>query len=74
VVPWTQTLGTSLIILVDLTILIVGDKLLLDIQLIHSFMPNLILKPWMVSTVKGHAKEVCKTCSFQLGALKLFTL
>ena len=31
-----------------------SDKLLLDIQLIHSFMPNLILKPWMVSNTQGH--------------------
>ena len=40
----------SLIILVDLTKLIVSDKLFLDIQLIHSFMPNLLQKSWMVST------------------------
>jgi hypothetical protein len=30
--------------LVDLTKLIVSDKLFLDIQLIHSFMPNLLRK------------------------------
>ena len=35
--------------MVDLTKLIVSDKLFLDIQLIHSFMPNLLRKSWMVS-------------------------
>ena len=30
--------------------LILSDKLLLDIQLIHTFMPNTIHKPWMVSS------------------------
>ena len=45
----SQTLLTSLIILVDLTILILSDKLLLDIQLMHTFIPNMIHKPWMVS-------------------------
>ena len=30
--------------------LILSDKLLLDIQLMHTFMPNMIHKPWMVST------------------------
>ena len=49
VVPQAQTLLTSLIILVDLTMLILSDKLLLDIQLMHTFMPNMIHKPWMVS-------------------------
>ena len=29
--------------------LILSDKLLLDIQLMHTFMPNMIHKPWMVS-------------------------
>jgi hypothetical protein len=29
--------------------MILPDKLLLDIQLIHTFMPNMIHKPWMVS-------------------------
>ena len=29
--------------------MILPDKLLLDIQLIHAFMPNMIHKPWMVS-------------------------
>ena len=38
----------SLIILVDLMNWIVSDKLFLDIQLIHSFMPNLHQKSWMV--------------------------
>ena len=31
------------------TKLIVSDKLFLDIQLIHSLMPNLLWKSWMVS-------------------------
>jgi hypothetical protein len=34
----------SLIILVDLTMLILSDKLLLDIQLNHTFMPKMIHK------------------------------
>ena len=29
--------------------LILSDKLLLDVQLNHTFMPNMIHKPWMVS-------------------------
>ena len=29
--------------------LILSDKLLLDIQLNHTFMPKMIHKPWMVS-------------------------
>ena len=49
VVPQAQTLLASLIILVDLTMLILSDKLLLDIQLNHTFMPKMIHKPWMVS-------------------------
>ena len=56
VVPQAQTLLTSLIILVDLTMLILSDKLLLDIQLMHTFMPNMIHKPWMVSTVHSWAQ------------------
>ena len=32
--------------------LIVIHKLLLDIQLTHTFMPDLIHKPWMVSIVE----------------------
>ena len=48
VVPQAQTLLASLIILVDLTMLILSDKLLLDIQLNHTFMPKMIHKPWMV--------------------------
>ena len=51
VVPQAQTLQTSLIILVDLTVLILSDKLLLDIQLTHTFMPNMIHKPWMVPNI-----------------------
>ena len=50
VVPQAQTLQTSLIILVDLTVLILSDKLILDIQLTHTFMPNMIHTPWMVSS------------------------
>ena len=30
--------------------LILSDKLLIDIQLMHTFMPNMIHKPWMVSS------------------------
>jgi hypothetical protein len=41
----------SLIILVDLTMLILSDKLLLDIQLNHTFMPKIVHKPWMVSSM-----------------------
>ena len=54
VVPQAQTLQTSLIILVDLTVLILSDKLLLNIQLTHTFMPNMIHKPWMVSNIHGY--------------------
>ena len=44
-----QTLRASLIILVELTIIIICNKLLLDIQLYHSFMPDMFLWSWMVS-------------------------
>ena len=35
--------------------LILSDKLLLDIQLMHTFMPNMIRKPWMVSSAYGES-------------------
>ena len=38
--------------------LILSDKLLLDIQLMHTFMPNMIHKPWMVSNVQGLNLEI----------------
>jgi hypothetical protein len=44
--------------MVDLTKLIVSDKLFLDIQLIHSFMPNLLRKSWMVSNAYSLANEM----------------
>ena len=33
--------------------LILSDKLLLDIQLMHTFMPNMIHQPWMVSNIQS---------------------
>ena len=61
----------ALIILIDLTKLIVSDKLFLDIQLIHSFMPNLLRKSWMVSN--GYVFRLIYQSS-QKGKFYLFLL
>ena len=47
--------NSSLIISVDLSNLIISDKMFLDIQLIHTFMPDVINNPWMVSTIYAPA-------------------
>ena len=47
--PEAQTLRASLIILKGLTIMILSDELLIDIQLTHRLMPKLLLRSWMVS-------------------------
>ena len=39
--------------------LILSDKLLLDIQLMHTFTPNMIHKPWMVSTGQKGFQNKC---------------
>ena len=54
--PEAQTLRVSLIILRGLTIMILSDELLIDIQLTHRLMPKLLLRSWMVSNAYG-AKE-----------------
>ena len=44
--------------------LILSDKLLLDIQLLHTFMPNMIHKPWMVSSDYGNFRVSVIRCSY----------
>ena len=45
--------------MVDLTVLILSDKLFLDIKLTHTFMPNMIHKLWMVSNKQIFNLRVC---------------
>ena len=45
--------------------LILSDKLLLDIQLFHTFMPNMIHKPWMVSTEQVSKRQNMQFASFK---------
>ena len=42
----------------DQIVLILSDKLLLDIQLTHTFMPNMIHTPWLVSNIYA-PRNVC---------------
>ena len=56
--------------------LILSDKLLLDIQLIHTFMPNMIHKPWMVSSKYVNCKyenKVSNSMTLVVGTILGYT-
>ena len=64
----------SLIILVDLMNWIVSDKLFLDFQLIHSFMPNSHKNSWMVSILQVPKKRKDVTTFYTTLLISMYAL